>query len=139
MTRKATRDAELKRMLTERRRQAQDELQSRVRDGRSSRATDVRDELEHSDAHVQEDIEMALLQMRAETLARIDQALVRLDAGTYGRCAECKTQIPGPRLRALPLALRCQPCQQARENVQQAPALARRGGTTSLFPDAISS
>ena len=71
-------------MLIERRREMQDEVQSRIRHGRTDRQNEVRDDLEASDADIQGDIEFALLQMRAETLTRIDEALVRLDAGKYG-------------------------------------------------------
>jgi RNA polymerase-binding transcription factor DksA len=35
-------------------------------------------------------------------LARIEQALGRIDAGTYGRCAACGEPIPEERLEALP-------------------------------------
>jgi DnaK suppressor protein len=44
------------------------------------------------------------------TVAAIDQALERIDAGTYGRCAACGTAIPGERLEAVPWAALCVPC-----------------------------
>jgi DnaK suppressor protein len=44
------------------------------------------------------------------TVADIDQALERLDAGTYGRCAVCGNAIPAERLAAVPWAARCVPC-----------------------------
>ena len=96
----------------------QDDVQSRIRDGRTDRPKEVRDVLEHSDADIQGDIEFALLQMRAETLARIDEALVRLDAGKYGSCFECEGEISERRLRALPFAVRCQACEKRREQEQ---------------------
>ena len=82
MTVTTIRDASLRQMLSARRREMQDAVQSGLRGGRSGRPIEVRDDLEHSDADIQGDIEFALIQMRAETLTRIDQALVRLDAGT---------------------------------------------------------
>jgi len=42
---------------------------------RTDRATEVLDDLESSDADIHGDIELALIQMRAETLIRIDEAL----------------------------------------------------------------
>jgi DnaK suppressor protein len=135
MTKTAIRRVELRRMLTERRREMQDHAHSRVRDARTGQPNDVRDDLEQSGAHVQGDIELALLQMRANTLMRIDQALVRLDAGKYGSCLECQGQITGRRLRALPFAQRCQECQERREEAQgEAKRLAQRRGAP-LFPD----
>jgi DnaK suppressor protein len=44
------------------------------------------------------------------TVADIDQAMERLDAGTYGRCIVCGTAIPEERLEAVPWAAVCVPC-----------------------------
>ena len=115
MTDTATRNTELRQILTRRRLEMQSEVQSRIRDGRADRPQDGRDILEHSEAHIQGDIELALLQMRSETLIRIDEALVRLDAGHYGFCRECDDDISERRLRALPFAVRCQACEERRE------------------------
>lgn len=40
----------------------------------------------------------------------IDRALRRVDAGTYGICADCGGSIPLDRLRARPTATRCVAC-----------------------------
>jgi DnaK suppressor protein len=136
----AVRKTDLKQILLERRRAMQDQVQSRIRDGRADRANEVRDDLEHSDADSQGDLELALLQMRADTLTRVDEALVRLETGKYGSCAECDGEISEPRLRALPFAVRCQTCEQRREQEQgRARHLAQRRGGFSLFSDVVSS
>src|SRR6202162_5439770 len=44
------------------------------------------------------------------TVTEIDQAVERLDEGTYGRCAACGTLIPEERLLAVPWAALCVPC-----------------------------
>jgi DnaK suppressor protein len=44
------------------------------------------------------------------TVAEIDHALERIDAGTYGRCVTCGTAIPDERLQAVPWAALCVPC-----------------------------
>ncbi len=140
MTDTATRNAGLKRILGERRRELEDEVQSRIRDGRTDRLKDVRDDLERSDAHIQENIELALLQMRTETLTRIDEALVRLEADKYGSCFECTGAIAERRLRALPFAVRCRACEDRREQQQgHARQLAQQRSNFPLFPDAVSS
>jgi len=140
MTRTTKRNAGLRVMLNERRRAMQDDVHSRIREGRTDRATEVRDELEVSDDDIQGDLEFALLQMRAETLTRIDQALVRLDAGKYGSCFECEGEISERRLRALPFAVRCQACEEQREKEQgHARQIAQRRGSLSLFSQVISS
>ena len=139
MTKTANRNDELKRILTDRRREIQDEVQRRIRIGRTDRPKEVRDDLEHSDADIQGDIELSLLQMRAETLTRIDEALVRLDSGKYGSCFECAGEIAERRLRALPFAVRCQVCEERREQEGRARQTAQRRGGVSLFPDVVSS
>ena len=45
-----------------------------------------------------------------ERLAGIDLALTRMDAGTYGRCEVCDTEIAEERLDARPLSVRCVDC-----------------------------
>lgn len=114
----ARRNIELRAMLTSRRDELRVEVESGIRIGRNGRPKEGGDNLEDSDAATQGDITLSLLQMRAEMLTRIEQALVRLDAGRYGTCFECEEDIPEPRLRALPFAVRCQACEGERELVQ---------------------
>ena len=131
-----TRRADLRQILIERRRELQDDVQNRIRDGRVDQGRDVGDQVDTSDAHIQEDMEFALLQMRAETMTRITAALVRLEAGNYGTCLSCDGEISKRRLRALPFAVRCQSCEEKREIAEgrsRHPGQARQGA--SLFPD----
>jgi DnaK suppressor protein len=115
--------AELRRILEERRREMVSEVQGKIRDVRSEAAgtpvNGVLDAAESSDADIQEDIELALIQMKAETLTKIDEALARLEKGTFGFCTECGEEISERRLRALPFALRCKDCEEAREIAEQ--------------------
>jgi RNA polymerase-binding transcription factor DksA len=83
----------------------QGEVRHGIRDGRMDRLKQGGDDIERSDAHRQGDIELALLQMRAETVRRIDAALGQLEAGS---CVECAKEIAERRLRALPFAVRYQ-------------------------------
>lgn len=46
----------------------------------------------------------------------IDQALVRIDTGQYGRCVVCGKEIPQSRLEAFPAMAVCVACAQARED-----------------------
>jgi RNA polymerase-binding transcription factor DksA len=49
-----------------------------------------------------------------DTIAEIDAALARIDAGTYGTCVRCGTTIPEERLELRPFAGRCVTCTAAR-------------------------
>ena len=135
-----TRYTELKAMLDGRRREIQAEVQGKMRDvrgaGEVTKVNDVFDAVESSEADIQEDIEFALIQMKSETLNKINDALVRLEQGQYGNCYECGEEISEKRLRALPFAVRCKDCEEARENAEQRERqLAARRGATSLFFD----
>jgi RNA polymerase-binding transcription factor DksA len=46
----------------------------------------------------------------AKHLADVDDALAKLDAGTYGACESCGTTIPEARLEAMPSARLCIDC-----------------------------
>ena len=108
-----TRYAELKRMLVERQRELATEVQGKIRGVRADAAEkphDVMDQGETSEVDIQEDIELALIQMKAETLNKINEALTRLEDGRYGQCFECGDEISEARLRALPFAVRCKDC-----------------------------
>ena len=131
---------ELKKMLEERRAQLRAEVQEKMRDVRADgfggKLTDVLDAVESSEADIQEDIEFALIQMKSETLTKVNDALARLDRGDCGYCFECGEEIAEKRLRALPFAVRCKDCEEAREVAQQRERqLAQRRGSSSLFLD----
>ena len=111
--------AELKQILEDRRRDILSEVQEKMRDvrsvGASGEGQGVLDAAEASEADIQDDIEFALIQMKSETLLKIEEALHRLEEGTFGYCFECGDEISERRLRALPFAVRCKDCEEARE------------------------
>ena len=55
--------------------------------------------------------DLALRDRADHQLILVDEALARLDAGTYGTCLRCGLAIPIERLEALPWAARCIDCQ----------------------------
>jgi DnaK suppressor protein len=128
---------ELRTILEDRRREIQSEVQSRMKDVRADAGqVGVVDEVETSESDIQDEIEFALIQMKAETLNKIEEALRRLEEGTFGYCFECGEEISERRLRALPFAVRCKDCEEAREIAQQRERLiAQRRGASSLFLD----
>ena len=136
-----SRYVELKQMLDARRREIQAEVHGRMRDVREEGAwggkmNEVLDAVESSEADIQEEIEFALIQMKSETLNKINDALLRLEHGNYGDCFDCGEEIAEKRLRALPFAVRCKDCEEAREVAQQRERqLASRRGASTLFFD----
>jgi DnaK suppressor protein len=117
-----TRYADLKAMLEARRRELATDIQDGVKRSRahSAESSDVVDSAEFAEADVQDGLHFALMQMKVETVAKIDDALTRLESGDFGECIECGGEIAEGRLRALPFALRCIQCERAREVWQRA-------------------
>jgi len=132
---------ELKQMLEDRQREIHAEVQGKMRDVRAEgtwggKLNEVLDAVESSEADIQDEIEFALIQMKSETLNKINDALGRLEQGNYGNCFDCGEEIAEKRLRALPFAVRCKDCEEAREVAEKRERqLAARRGTSSLFLD----
>lgn len=133
------RDHELRKMLEERRRELVFEVRGKIRDGRRdyTKEREVLDEGESSEVDIQEEIEFALIEMKAETLKKIDAALRRIEEGTYGECFECGEEIPAARLRALPFAVRCKDCEEAREAAELRERMTQRRGSSALFANIV--
>ena len=55
--------------------------------------------------------DLALRDRSDQQLVLVDEALARLDDGTFGRCVRCGQPIAAERLEALPWAARCIDCQ----------------------------
>ena len=136
-----SRYADLKQMLENRRRELQAEVQGKMRGVREEgswggKLNEVLDAVESAEADIQEDLEFALVQMKSETLNKVNDALVRLEQGNYGNCFDCGEEIAEKRLRALPFAVRCKDCEEAKETAEQRERqLTARRGTSSLFMD----
>ncbi len=108
------RHAVLRGMLEERRTEIQQKLRA-IREEIPSYQDEVRDSEEQSVTDFAQEMDFALMQMKAQTLVRIDEALLRLDQGTYGTCDACAQEIAEARLKAVPFALLCRECQEREE------------------------
>ena len=56
-----------------------------------------------------------LVSVEQRTLYEIDEALKRIEEGTYGDCQSCGKKISPQRLKAVPHTLYCVPCQEQEE------------------------
>ncbi len=123
------RRADLRRLLERRRTEIVSHLRFAIRDVSAAcevERHEVRDELEQSEVEVRYDVDVALLELRSETLARIDEALAALACDTYGWCIECGGDIAVARLTAMPFATRCTRCEQALEDDRRREVAGRR-------------
>jgi RNA polymerase-binding protein DksA len=58
--------------------------------------------------------ELSILENTRDILAKVEDALSRIDDGTYGTCDVCGDAIPVARLEALPYTKMCVNCASAR-------------------------
>lgn len=83
--------------------------------GQLALANNYADVREQAEADLVGDTDLAQLQLEQAELAGIDEALLRISAGTYGNCGKCGARISLRRLRAQPAARMCLACQEALE------------------------
>jgi DnaK suppressor protein len=109
---------ELRGVLAARRRELTSQIHASLRDARSETAGHARYRIESgetTEVHPEDDLAFTLIQLKGQVLTRIDEAMRRIDEGTYGRCDDCGDAIASARLRALPFAVRCKDCEEMRE------------------------
>jgi len=110
------RKAELLQLLTEHRSEAESRYRQALERQQSGAAAGDSEGVHGWKASREGGTDLAVLEALDRTLRQIDTALARLHAGIYGSCSACGEPIPVPRLRAVPFATLCVPCQSARES-----------------------
>jgi len=108
---------------------AQDTLRSRA-EGSEASAFGMHQADAGSDAY-DRDFALSLLSQEQDALYEIDQALRRIELGTYGKCEMSGKQIPRARLEAIPFARFTVECQSQLEKQNKASRV--RQSVTSLF------
>lgn len=105
----------LTRMLMDRQTEIRTKLRS-LREVLPAEVAQVKDAEEQSMEDFVLGMDFAVMEMESETLRQIDEAISRLDEGTYGLCIDCDEAISEARLKALPFATVCRDCQAQRED-----------------------
>ena len=108
---------------------AQDTLRSRA-EGSEASAFGMHQADAGSDAY-DRDFALSLLSQEQDALYEIDQALKRIELGTYGTCEMSGKSIPKARLEAIPFARFTVECQSQLEKQNKASRV--RQSVTSLF------
>ncbi|MCP4119492.1 MAG: TraR/DksA family transcriptional regulator [Desulfobacteraceae bacterium] len=75
----------------------------------------IRDDSDKALAELEESTVLSYIKLKLEEVQSIQQALVRLKDGEYGRCLDCGCWIRPARLQVVPHAARCISCQEAIE------------------------
>jgi DnaK suppressor protein len=105
--------------LLEKKRQLEQDIRRHDDEAREGTNTDVEDPIDHV---VSAGVKAGSFQensIRRETLMQIDNALRRIEEGSYGICIDCGRPIEQARLEAVPWARYCIADQERHENTQE--------------------
>jgi DnaK suppressor protein len=75
----------------------------------------VSDDGDIADVACRDSMQAAKFGRHLSQLRAIEEALLRIDEGTFGICEDCGEKISPGRLNAMPFALRCVECQERHE------------------------
>lgn len=73
------------------------------------------DWVDHSSQENDLHVNLALNQTDTKLLRAIDEALHRIESGTFGICMDCEESIPNARLDAVPWTRVCVTCKERRD------------------------
>jgi DnaK suppressor protein len=91
------------------------------------RPFDIGDEGHRADTDRAHEVSILLSRRDKEKFLAIDEALDKIQDGTYGECEECGDEIGTGRLKAMPLAKLCVSCQSKLEKEQAHQKFAEEG------------
>jgi len=86
-----------------------------LRDEFSVNADDRYDEIDQATTDVEQSMRMRLCNREILYLKKVDDALVRIEEGTFGECDDCGEDIELKRLEARPTATLCVGCKEDQE------------------------
>lgn len=73
------------------------------------------DDLDRTLDILDQEMDLRVREIRSDEIQKVEEALERIEAGTYGKCVACGARIPAARLRLLPEATLCVHCQEQEE------------------------
>ena len=75
----------------------------------------VRDRGDYALVELKESTVFSFIELKYQELENFEQALMRIESGTYGHCIDCGGSIGAARLEVMPAAVRCRKCQERLE------------------------
>lgn len=80
---------------------------------------DIGDILDSVSEERTRELDMILTDREKKKLNQIDDAIDRIEDGSYGMCEECAVKIPKGRLKVMPFAKYCVECQEKNEREEK--------------------
>jgi DnaK suppressor protein len=111
----AKRKKELKEMLLEMKARKLEEIQHNHADKESinSFQNDAGDFADSASNIYEKELHMDLSEKNKKMLMEIEEALSKIENGSYGKCERCGEDISIERLKAIPFAKRCIKCERS--------------------------
>lgn len=100
-------------------REAKNEIGKFIRGENRQLAETALDDGDWSVVDLAEDLNLQKLTVHKQTLNKIDEALRKLNEGTYGICEDCSSEISEERLKIIPFAIYCVDCMEKREELEK--------------------
>lgn len=110
---------QVKETLLDMKSQVQRGIRDDLKEGREGAKDDGRDAYDVASEERDREISYLLSDRDRSKLQSIDQALERIEQGTYGICESCDAEITPERLKAMPFTRLCVQCQSEREMEQK--------------------
>ena len=103
---------EIKKMLLQMRKELLQEVTQTMRAESDHLKFDIGDFYDHASTDRDRELTLMLADREREKLTLVDDALKRIETGTYGICESCEEEIDKERLAAMPFTKLCLSCQE---------------------------
>jgi DnaK suppressor protein len=112
--RKAKKDwrEDIRKMLLQMRKELLQEVTQTMRAESDHLKFDIGDFYDHASTDRDRELALMLADREREKLTHVDDALKRIETGTYGICESCEEEIDKERLAAMPFTKLCLSCQE---------------------------
>lgn len=80
---------------------------------------DLPDETDLAASEINQNLVFKLRDRERQLLSKIDEALSRMDDGTFGTCEDCEEPIEPRRLEARPMSTMCIACKEKQEHKEK--------------------
>jgi DnaK suppressor protein len=109
--------------------QQKNEIQSKssiIREAFSVSADDRFDEIDQASTDIEQSMRMRLVNRETLYIKKLDEAMRRIEEGTFGECSDCGEDIELRRLQARPTATLCVGCKEEQEKREGLNAAGRK-------------
>ncbi|MFZ9595650.1 MAG: TraR/DksA family transcriptional regulator [Bdellovibrionia bacterium] len=108
-----------KRLLIEEKQRILNNTKNSLKNDLTLSIDDLPDETDLAASEINQNLIFKLRDRERQLLSKIDEALMRMDDGTFGICQDCEEQIEPRRLEARPVSTLCVSCKEKQEHKEK--------------------